>query len=190
MYCIHYIEVWLLDCQVDRVKLLTGDERVNEQSILTVMHTIWLREHNRIEDVLHDVNPDWTGEVLYQETRRIVGAMMAHITYAEFLPILLGPRLMKKYGLNLASTGYYNGRWWRRYYAQAWVCIMPSCAWVCIMPSCAWVCIMPSCALICFAVNSVVFHVIVLSVCQVMALFRSTYSLESNTCLWLQHLSD
>ncbi len=44
----------------------TGDERVNEQSGLTAMHTVWMRQHNRLEDELHHINPHWDGERLYQ----------------------------------------------------------------------------------------------------------------------------
>ncbi|KAK2166056.1 hypothetical protein LSH36_43g07001, partial [Paralvinella palmiformis] len=86
-----------------------GDERVNEQGILTVMHTLWIREHNRIEDKLHRINPHWDGETLYQETRRIIGAMIQHITYNEFLPTVLGPNGMRIHGLELISGGYYGG---------------------------------------------------------------------------------
>jgi peroxidase len=87
-----------------------GDDRVNEQSVLAVIHTLWLREHNRIESELHRINPAWSGRTLYDETRRIVGAMMQQITYAEFLPVVLGPATIKRYELDLLSgTEYYNG---------------------------------------------------------------------------------
>ena len=68
-----------------------GDERSNEQLGLTIMHTIWMREHNRIARALMRLNPCWSDERLYQETRKIVGAMQQVISYKEFLPIVLGP---------------------------------------------------------------------------------------------------
>ncbi|CAG9800209.1 unnamed protein product [Chironomus riparius] len=57
-----------------------GDVRVNEQTGLLSMHTIWMREHNRIVKYFNEINPHWTGEQTYQEARKIVGAMMQHIT--------------------------------------------------------------------------------------------------------------
>lgn len=81
--------------------LLSGEIRVNEQLVLTCMHTLLAREHNRIAKELAVLNPHWDDEILFQETRRIVIAEIQHITYNEFLPILLGKDVMEKFGLLL-----------------------------------------------------------------------------------------
>ena len=71
---------------------VAGDVRANEHVAPTIMHTIWLREHNRIVRELAEINPCWDDERLYQEGRKIVEAIMQVITYKEFLPVLLGNR--------------------------------------------------------------------------------------------------
>ncbi|KAK4310614.1 hypothetical protein Pmani_017833, partial [Petrolisthes manimaculis] len=88
---------------------LAGEIRVNEQLILTVAHTLLMREHNRLALALAHLNPHWDDERLYQETRRIVAAQIQHITYHEFLPQLLGEGVMKQFGLLLQKKGYWDG---------------------------------------------------------------------------------
>ena len=69
---------------------LAGDFRVNEQLGLTMMHTIWFREHNRIARELGSLNSQWNDERVFQEARRIVGALIQKITYVDYLPLLFG----------------------------------------------------------------------------------------------------
>uniref|UniRef100_A0A8C3UKJ3 Ig-like domain-containing protein n=1 Tax=Catharus ustulatus TaxID=91951 RepID=A0A8C3UKJ3_CATUS len=77
---------------------LAGDHRANEQLGLTAMHTLWFREHNRVATELAALNPHWDGDLLYHEARKIVGAQMQHITYAQWLPKVLGEAGMKMLG--------------------------------------------------------------------------------------------
>jgi peroxidase len=70
---------------------VAGDNRVNDNIILTSLHTVFMREHNRLVDELTAAHPDWSAEELYQRARKIVGAQIQSITYNEFLPALMGP---------------------------------------------------------------------------------------------------
>ena len=67
---------------------VAGDIRANEQIGLTAMHTLFVREHNRLADALAGSGMD--EDEIYFTARRIVGAEMQAITYNEFLPSLLG----------------------------------------------------------------------------------------------------
>ncbi|MGB8329028.1 MAG: peroxidase family protein, partial [Polyangiales bacterium] len=83
---------------------LAGDVRANEQVGLTAMHTLFVREHNRLAAEIAASDPSLSGEEIYQEARRIVGAQMQVITYNEFLPALLGPNAIGQYHGYIWST--------------------------------------------------------------------------------------
>uniref|UniRef100_A0A182JVP7 Uncharacterized protein n=1 Tax=Anopheles christyi TaxID=43041 RepID=A0A182JVP7_9DIPT len=85
-----------------------GDSRSGEQPGLLMMHMIWVNEHNQIATRLSDINPHWSDEKVYQETRRIVGALFQHITYREFLPLVLGKEVCRLFDLELETSGYYR----------------------------------------------------------------------------------
>ena len=99
-------------------EFISGDVRINEQSGLIAVHTLFIREHNLIADkvAFHldaqddealneafeaytenvlEIYPDATpeqirGEFIYEAARAVVGAKNQVITYEEFLPILVG----------------------------------------------------------------------------------------------------
>uniref|UniRef100_A0A8U8AZN7 Uncharacterized protein n=1 Tax=Geospiza parvula TaxID=87175 RepID=A0A8U8AZN7_GEOPR len=71
---------------------LAGDTRASEMLELACMHTLFVREHNRLAGKLRSLNPHWNDERLYQEARKILGAMIQIITYRDYLPLLLGCR--------------------------------------------------------------------------------------------------
>jgi len=76
---------------------LSGDVRANEQSGLTSMHTLFMREHNRLAITIHRMMPGLSDEEIYQMARMIVGAELQVVTYHEFLPVLLGPNALPPY---------------------------------------------------------------------------------------------
>ena len=76
---------------------LAGDIRANEQAALTAMHTLFMREHNYWARHFRESNPAAAEDTVYEYARMIVGAEMQHITYSEFLPVLLGPKALPPY---------------------------------------------------------------------------------------------
>ena len=86
---------------------LAGDIRANENVMLTSMHTLFNREHNRLVDKINTLPLGGTlnEDEKYQLARKIVGAELQIITYNEFLPALLGA------GNSPAAADYNYGVW-------------------------------------------------------------------------------
>uniref|UniRef100_A0A6P4E4C0 LOW QUALITY PROTEIN: chorion peroxidase-like n=1 Tax=Drosophila rhopaloa TaxID=1041015 RepID=A0A6P4E4C0_DRORH len=80
--------------------------RTNQIISLITLQILLAREHNRVADALNQLNPSASDEWLFQEARRIVIAEMQHITYNEFLPIIIGPQQMKRFRLVPLHQGY------------------------------------------------------------------------------------
>ena len=78
---------------------VAGDVRANENPLLTAIHTLWVREHNRICNDLVQTYPGWSDEAIYQEARRIVIGEIENITFNEWLPAI-GIHLDKYEGYN------------------------------------------------------------------------------------------
>ncbi|XP_068089369.1 thyroid peroxidase [Hyperolius riggenbachi] len=74
-----------------------GETRSNEVSSLTAIHTLWVREHNRLAKSLKNLNPHWSSETIYQETRKIVGALHQIITIQDYIPKIIGPSAFHQY---------------------------------------------------------------------------------------------
>ncbi|XP_036385878.1 eosinophil peroxidase-like [Megalops cyprinoides] len=71
-----------------------GDTRVNENVGLASLHTLFLREHNRLARALRRLNPHWSNETLYQEVRKIMGCYHQVITFRDYLPHIVGSDVM------------------------------------------------------------------------------------------------
>ena len=84
---------------------VAGDVRANEHAVLTSLHTLFVREHNRLAEIIDATHTDLPSnsaardEEIYQRARKIVGAEIQAITYKEYLPNL---------GVSLDSYNGYN----------------------------------------------------------------------------------
>jgi len=83
-----------------------GDLRVNEDLLLALLHTIWVSRHNFFVEELERINREWDDEKIFQEARKIVGAEIQHITYNEYLPLVLGKN---DNSLLPQDNGYFGG---------------------------------------------------------------------------------
>lgn len=69
--------------------MIPGDDRVNQNPVLAVLQTIFLRFHNLVATQLAELNTHWSDEKIYQETRKIVAGVFQRITYSEYLPVII-----------------------------------------------------------------------------------------------------
>ncbi|MEB3213344.1 MAG: peroxidase family protein [Leptolyngbyaceae bacterium] len=82
-----------IELENGRPQFLAGDGRANENAVLTSMHTLFVREHNRLAAELAETHPRWNDEQIFQRARQINIAQIQNITFNEYLPTLLGEEL-------------------------------------------------------------------------------------------------
>ena len=72
-----------------------GDVRAIEMPGLASMHTLFVREHNRLCDLLKADDENQDEDYYFENARRILIAEMQNIVYGEYLPVILGEDAMK-----------------------------------------------------------------------------------------------
>lgn len=87
----------------DKNLFVGGDIRANENAILTAIHTVFVREHNRVCRMLRKwlrrkrrfrlIRDVW----LYKMAKLIVTAELQSITFHEFIPAMVGPKAFPEY---------------------------------------------------------------------------------------------
>ncbi|XP_030219004.1 prostaglandin G/H synthase 1 isoform X4 [Gadus morhua] len=78
-------------------RLALGQEVFGLLPGLTLYSTLWLREHNRVCDVLKEVHPTWGDEQLFQTTRLIIIGETIRIVIEEYVQQLSGYLLKLKF---------------------------------------------------------------------------------------------
>lgn len=67
-----------------------GDNRANQTTCLTIMHSLFFRCHNKLADGLSKVNPTWGDHRLFYEARELLISIYQSITYNHWLVAYLG----------------------------------------------------------------------------------------------------
>jgi peroxidase len=87
---------------------LSGDHRHEDNAnLMSIQHLFYL-EHTRISDALTKLNPSCSDERIFQETRRILIALEQKFFYNDWLPIALGPRVIRQFSLVPTQKGQYS----------------------------------------------------------------------------------
>jgi hypothetical protein len=82
---------------------LTGFVADTSWTPLSILHTLFVREHNAICDALHGAYPDWNDDEVFSHARLINAALLAKIHTVEWTPALL---------THPTVTTAMNANWW------------------------------------------------------------------------------
>jgi len=80
---------------------------------LAMMHTLFMREHNSICEMLAAVHPEWDDQQLFDHARLINAALIARIHTVEWTPAMLADSDMET-GMNFNWWGIQGKTLWKR----------------------------------------------------------------------------
>ncbi|QQP38454.1 Peroxidasin -like protein [Caligus rogercresseyi] len=89
-------------------RYFAGDVRATEMPGLATMHSLFVREHNRIAKAMSSAFPNMEHETVFQETRRIVGAEMQNVVYGQYLGAILDRDTRKRFNLPINQRSQYD----------------------------------------------------------------------------------
>jgi len=69
-----------------------GDLRSDENFYITVLHTLFLRQHNRYAQQIYNAHNTLTDEQIFQQARKLNIATFQHIIYDEWFPEVFGKK--------------------------------------------------------------------------------------------------
>lgn len=72
---------------------IAGDHRANEHPVLTCLHTLFLREHNRIADEISQAFPKKGRQEQFEIAKKINEAQFQRIVFEEWFPAITGHSL-------------------------------------------------------------------------------------------------
>lgn len=74
----------------------TADGRSSQTPWLSMLHSIFYRNHNNLAHCLHATNSNWTDDKVYTVARDINIAIYMHLIYDLWIPEFLGPQDTKR----------------------------------------------------------------------------------------------
>uniref|UniRef100_A0A1I7U2D7 Peroxidase n=1 Tax=Caenorhabditis tropicalis TaxID=1561998 RepID=A0A1I7U2D7_9PELO len=86
-----------------------GDFRNSLHPALIPVHTIFIKEHNRLADEVRAARPRMSDEQIFQLVRKIMIAKWQHIVYNEYIPKYLPRRIIRNFGLTPMRNGVHRG---------------------------------------------------------------------------------
>lgn len=76
---------WQPDEHQRRQLFAVGGDRANSTSMVAMLNTLFLREHNRLAGELERLNPGWDDDRVFETARNIVIAMFIKIVVEEYI---------------------------------------------------------------------------------------------------------
>ena len=67
-----------------------GDKRGDVHPAFTMVTTIFLRNHNRLAEMISLKHPGWNDEQVFQEARKFNIALWQNVVYGQWLEAMLG----------------------------------------------------------------------------------------------------